>query len=295
MKESCDKTSPIAQTSHSKYWRCPLKAKSIFRIFVIVFLLLVLLDYTYLYLTPHYTPKVTPIDLTHLLSQSHFSSEDYALLFEQTGLSQPIIDELHHRPDFSGKLLDFQRHYLAELKVGQAYMPPATFCQLALNSSRCPERAFTLAPFHNGYLFFTDATHSFGWRHGHMGLVVDEIHGFTLEAIRPGSKSCLQLADKWEYYPTFKMLRLKDASLANLQCISDYALEHLNGLPYNILSSKNQPIPKTTHCSLLIWQAFEPFGYDLDPIGGYFVSPLDIMHSPLLETLQIYGLKPNKD
>lgn len=272
-----------------------MKPKTIFRIFVIAFLLVVLINYTYLYWTPHYTPKVTPINLMPLLGQIDLSQDDYDILFEQTGLAKPIIDELRQGPYFSDKILSFQQHYLAELKVGQSYMPPATFCQLAISSSKEPKRAFTLAPFHNGYLFFTDATHSFGWRHGHMGLVVDEVHGFTLEAIRPGSKSCLQLADKWVYYPTFKMLRLKDASLEELQCISDYALTHLNGLPYSILSRKDQTIPKTTHCSLLIWQAFEAFGYDLDPKGGYFVSPLDIIHSPLLETLQIYGLKPNKD
>lgn len=125
--------------------------------------------------------------------------------------------------------------------------------------------------------------------------MVDEVHGFTLEAIHPGQDSCLQDIHKWEYYPTFKMLRLKNVSNETLNEISEYAQEHLVGLPYNILGNKFQKEPKSTHCSLLIWQAFKPFGYDLDSTGGYFVTPHDVANSPLLETLQLYGYKLHKD
>ena len=174
-------------------------------------------------------------------------------------------------------------------------MPPATLSQMVGSSPSNKVQAFTLAPYHNGYILFTDATHSFGLRHGHIGLVVDEIRGLTLEALSPGTVSCLQNIHKWEFYPTFKMLRLKDASPSLMEDISNYALAQLQGLPYNILSSKKQKIPYTTHCSLLVWQAFYPFGYDLDSTGGYFVLPQDIIYSPFLEVLQIYGLNPIED
>lgn len=272
-----------------------MKLVKFLRIFVIVFIGVFIANYAYLYFTPHYTPKTRPIDLNILLEQPSFSQEDYALLFEQTGLAQPIIDELHTQKDFKTRLLGFQKDYLADIMVSQTYMPPATFCQIVGKSPNHKVKAFTLAPYHNGYLLFTDATHTFGWRHGHIGLVVDEIHGITLEALRPGMKSCLQNIHKWEYYPTFKMMRLKSASQKELDKISNYALEQLNGLPYNILGTKKQDTPEDTHCSLLVWQAFMHFGYDLDATGGWFVSPKDIACSPLLERLQIYGFNPNKD
>lgn len=260
-----------------------------------VCLLLITLNYTYLYLTPHYTPNVRHLDLKPLLEQDSFSEADYHLLFEQTGLAKPIIDELTAFPDFKDKILDFQKHYLSDIKICQTYMPPATFCQLIDSTNNQEAKAFTIAPYHKGYIFFTDATHSYGWRHGHVGLVVDEVHGLTLEALCPGSLCSLQSIDKWEYYPTFEMLRLKKTSLKELELISNYALEELYGLPYSVLSSKKQTPPKSSQCALLIWQAFNHFGYDLDATGGHFVSPKDIARSPLLEVLQIYGLKPNKD
>lgn len=249
----------------------------------------------YLYTTPHYTPNLPLVNLAPLLAKESFSLDDYNILFEQTGLSQPIIDELKLENDFESKILAFQKDYLATIKVSNVYMPPATFCQIVGPSSKGKVKAFTLAPYHNGYLLFTNATHTLGWRHGHMGMVVDEIHGLTLEAIKPGTTSCLQNIHKWEYYPTFKMMRLKDTPLEILDNITQYALANLNGLSYNILGAKNEYNPQNTHCSLLVWQAFKYFGYDLDSTGGYFVSPKDVACSPLLELLQIYGFDPNKD
>lgn len=272
-----------------------MKSHSFIYIFFIVILLGFGIHIIYLYCTPHYTPKVVPLDLEPILTKESFDTTDYIILFEQTGLSSAIIDELKSTPNFKAKLLQFQKDYLADLESYNIYMPPVTFCQLTGSSSTYKTKAFTLAPYHNGYILITNATHSFGWRHGHAGLVVDEIHGYTLEAITIGTPSCLQNIHKWEYYPTFKMLRLKDVSLAELNNIANYALAHLNGLPYNILSTKKQKTPENTHCSLLIWQAFKYFDYDLDSTGGPLVSPKDIACSPLLEVLQIYGFNPNKD
>lgn len=271
-----------------------MKSKSFVYIFLIVIVLGMTLSYVYIYVTPHYTPKITQMDLIPLLEKPTFSEEDYELLFKQTGLTRPIIDELRADSDFATKVIAFQKDYLANIRVSNMYMPPVTFCQI-VGSPDTKTQAFTLAPYHNGYLLFTNATHTLGWRHGHMGLVVDEIHGLTLEALKPGTTSCLQNIHKWEYYPTFKMMRLKDTSLQTLDHISQYALAHLKGVPYNILGTKNEDLPTSTHCSLLIWQAFIHFGYDLDSTGGYFVSPKDIACSPLLELLQNYGFNPNKD
>ena len=274
----------------------PLKLRTFLIIFSVSFISIFFLHMGYLILTPRYTPQVEALDLTSILEKENLSQSDYTILFEQTGLSQPIIDELRTSPDFKEKVIRFQTNYLKEVNVYTEYLPPLTLCEMVGDSkSNTNEKAFELAPYHNGYLFFTKSTFTMNWRHGHIGIVTDEIRGITLEALNPGSPSMEQPISKWEYYPTFKMMRLKDASLEELNTISEYANTYLKGLPYNILADKAQDPLTDTHCSLLIWQAFKHFGYDLDATGGLIVSPKDIARSPLLEVLQIYGFNPNKD
>lgn len=236
------------------------------------------------------------VDLNPLLEKETFSDADYERFYEQTGLSKPIIDELTSQPDFKKKILIFQENYLKEVSVYSEFLPPLTTCELVSESfDAVNAKAFTLAPYYNGYLFFTKSTFTMNWRHGHIGIVTDEVRGITLEALNPGSPSMEQNVSKWEYYPTFKMMHLKDVPQSRLDAIADYAATHLKDLPYNILADKAQESPTDTHCALLVWQAFNHFGYDLDATGGLFVSPKNIASSPLLEVLQIYGFDPDKD
>lgn len=273
-----------------------MKLRTFLIIFFISLFSLFFLYQEYLLQNPRYTPEVATINLSPLLKKEAFSDADYEIFYAQTGLNRPIIDELALDPNFKEKMLNFQENYLKEVSVYSESLPPLTTCELVGKSSDTAHtKAFTLAPYHNGYLFFTKSTFTMNWRHGHMGIVTDEIRGITLEALNPGSLTMEQSVSKWEYYPTFKIMRLKDASQSELDAIANYATTYLKGLPYNILADKAQETPTDTHCALLIWQAFNHFGYDLDATGGLFVSPKNIASSPLLEVLQIYGFNPNKD
>lgn len=244
----------------------------------------------------HYTPNIPKVDLTSIIEKETFTEEDYTLFYEQTGLTKPIIDELRTMPHFTEKILKYQEDYLTDITTSTQSWPPISFEDTIIDEEENRIPGFTLAPYHNGYIFLTKSTHTLNWRHGHAALVIDEIRGLTLEALNPGVSSMIQTAERWRYYPTFKMMRLKDVPQKELNKIASYAQRILLGLPYNILADKNQgDIPNTTHCSLLIWQAFNAFGYDLDSTGGLFVSPKNIATSPLLETLQIYGFDPSKD
>ena len=273
-----------------------MKLRTFLIIFFTSFFALFFVYRGYLLQSPRYTPAVATIDLSLLLEKKTFSDIDYEILYAQTGLARPIIDELASQPNFKEKMLSFQEDYLKEVSVYSELLPPVTTCELIGDPSGSGnDKGFTLAPYHNGYLFFTKSTFTMNWRHGHMGIVTDEVRGITLEALNPGSPTMEQNASKWQYYPTFKMMRLKDVPQSELDAIADYATSHLKGLPYNILADKAQETPMDTHCALLIWQAFNHFGYDLDATGGLFVSPKNIASSPLLEVLQIYGFNPNKD
>ncbi|MHC1748454.1 MAG: hypothetical protein AB9856_08695 [Cellulosilyticaceae bacterium] len=243
-----------------------------------------------------YLANTNYYDLSGILDKPQFSQEDYILLQEQTGLYPPVIDVLKKEENFIDKIKDFQSNYLADINVTCEKMNFVTSRDIAFSQAGNNIKLFDLAPYKNGYIFLTKSTHTFNFRHGHAAIVIDEKRGKTLEALEPGTVTMEQNVSKWEFYPTFKMMRLKDTPQATLDSIATYATYSLRNIPYNIFAMKNQGSEiKSTECSLLVWQAFNHFGYNLDYNGRLFVLPQDIAKSPLLEVLQIYGFNPEKD
>ena len=47
-----------------------------------------------------------------------------------------------------------------------------------------------------------------------------------------------------------------------------------------------------TQSAHMIWSCYRALGYDLDSDGGRLVTPRDLLDSPLLEVVQIYGIEP---
>lgn len=243
-----------------------------------------------------FVPDTMRIDIEPLLKQTTLSREDYNTLYYQTGLTQPMIDILKEKPDFKATLLRFQENYFKEQNIVKTDMTPFTKIDEVHDASGNQIAGFELAPYENGYIFLSKSTYTYNWRHGHTGLVIDSVRGKMLESLEPFTVSMEQNASKWAYYPTFKMMRLKDVDQSVSDDIALYASTFMQGIPYNILAMKtNKPIPTSTHCSHIIWHTFKQFGIDLDSSGGIFVSPGDIGRSPHLETLQIYGFDPDKD
>ncbi|MDF2614778.1 MAG: hypothetical protein K0S71_2564 [Clostridia bacterium] len=244
----------------------------------------------------YYKPLHSQVNLDPILSKSILEESDYKLIFEQTGIARPIVEELKTMPDFKQKVLGFQKNYLSAQIIGSADINFFTKEDVINDKDTNAIPGFELAPYHNGYIFLTKSTYTMSWRHGHAGIVIDAKRGKTLEALSPGTSSMEQDVNKWRYYPTFKMMRLKDVNQAKLDEIASYAYSNLQGIPYDIFADKNQgQAPNATHCSLLVWQAFKSFGFDLDATDGLLVSPANIASSPFLETLQIFGFNPDKD
>ncbi|PHV72059.1 hypothetical protein CS063_00850 [Sporanaerobium hydrogeniformans] len=242
-------------------------------------------------------PHAMRQDLLTVLSNQTFNEADYALIYEQTGLAAPIVNELKKHSAFEQKLLEFQENFFKKVKLADRPLNLVTKEDYLLNEKGLAYAHFEIAPYKNGDIFLTKSTHTLGWRHGHCGLVVDEKRGKTLEAFSPGTISSENDANRWRYYPTFKMLRVINITSEQKQEVVNYALTHLNGIPYGILASKEQgQTPQKTHCSLLIWQSFYyTLGIDLDSNKGYFVSPENIAKSSLLETLQFIGFSAKKE
>ena len=264
------------------------------------FLLLSLFSLTIFYFTlknASYIPQVDTIDLSPILSKPLLDEADYALIFEQTGIAMPLVQELQTMPHFTEKMLKFQADYLKKRHFKWVYLFPITFEERLVDTENNEVKGYDIGPYHNGYILFTKAAHSFGWHHGHCGIVIDEKHGKTLEALNFGQGCATQNISKWEYYPSFKMMRLKNASLVTQNEIAQFAYAHLIDARYHLIAFKNMTpdfIPSETQCALLIWQAFYHFGYDLDYQNNLFVTPKSLASSPLLEILQIYGFNPKK-
>ncbi len=150
-----------------------------------------------------------------------------------------------------------------------------------------------LPPLEDGDILLTDCAHSFGWRHGHAGLVVDAEHGVTVEAVTCHSPSALQSVQRWRHYPTFTVLRLKDASPETRQAAARYAMEHLVDVDYSLVSGFfGEKAPEELgggQCAYLVWYAYQSQGFDLDSDGGKLVTVKDLLLSPLLETAYQVG------
>lgn len=195
---------------------------------------------------------------------------------------------------------------LNELVEKNAYTPthseavnivdyPMTFFTLeerCVNTEGQPIQCHQLQEVQNGDVLITKSTHTLFYRHGHAGLVVDAEAGLVLEASGYGFHSSLESLEKWNEYPTVKVLRLKNQTKEQINQLIESALTHLVDLPYRLITSKNNMV--STHCSDIIWKAFQAIGLDIDSDGGWLVTPKDISQSPYFEEIESYGFSSTR-
>ena len=161
-----------------------------------------------------------------------------------------------------------------------------------------------------GDILISFNSHVFGWRNGHAAIVVDGEQRQTLEARVLGMDSKVMSMEHWEKYPSFVVLRLKGATVEERKAIAEYAEENLVGIPYHLTAGLERLVKvpegfekgedafadevtetgsvsevvesgvqdvKTvvsgTHCSHLVWYAYQQFVYNLDSDGGGIVTP----------------------
>ena len=235
-------------------------------------------------------PEYACADLDDLLNKPRCSEGDYRTLFLQTGLSRTAIDELRAATsDFKGEVLAYQELFFLDTKWSCSRISPITMEERI-------ETPVRLAPLHDGDILITCCSHTFGWRNGHAALVTDADAGLTLEAGALGKPSREKSLEGWLTYPSFLVLRVRGITDEQAKAVVRYAKDCLTGIPYDltvgIVKPKFYPGEKVagTYCSHLIWQAYMRSGIDLDANGGVLVTPADLAESPLLETVQLYGV-----
>lgn len=244
-----------------------------------------------------YYPTAPKADISHLLDNKTLTSSDYSLMLKQTGLGKPAVDDLLSKNDGKAKILDFQDSYYTRNKMYTEKLNPFTSQETLILNGTDNSSTFGMAPLRDGDILFTKSAQTLFWRHGHCGIVIDAEKGITLESLQPGTISMKQDISKWLYYPTLKVMRLKNADSNTIDEILKYSEQRLQGIKYNIFATKcyNDKTPGSENCSLMVWQAFNRFGYNLDSNKGIFVTPEDIAKSPLLETVQVKGFDPDKE
>lgn len=235
----------------------------------------------------HIMPEAEKADISRLLQKTSLSAEDYQILFAQTGLSKTAVDKLIKSGE-SEKLYTIQELFFREPEICCEKNSLISREEYVTDSQGRPEKGMLLADIENGDILYTPNSHVAGWRNGHAAMVVDAEEGLILEAQVLGKNSCFTSAKRWENYPAFAVLRLKDADMQQRSEIAERAAETLQGIPYRLSADT---FGKGTHCSHLVWQAYKAFGWDIDSDGGLIVTPHDILTSPLLETIQLYGIE----
>ncbi len=260
---------------------------------ILVSVLAVLVCYAFLsqILIPHQSFSFDPdYDKINLDENSSFKE-----IFLQTGLGKTAAEKVLETEGLAG-IKNYQETFFKEREI---------YCKSLLGfvtKSDCLKDTVekpTIAEIKEGDILLTLSNHTLGWRHGHAGIAVDSRN--VAESAILGSDSEVYDINTWCDYGRFAVLRLKNITPEMQKEISNYVSDNLVGVPYKLTSgyfgdkapeidSKNFGV----HCSYLVWYAYNHFGFDIDSDGGRLASTYDILHSPLLEVVQIYGLDPRE-
>lgn len=248
------------------------------------------------------------VDFTGLLkledNYDTLTDSQYKEIFMQTGLGKVGADtiirqNLEKETEENVKAViieEFEKHqqnFFADIPIYCEKIGIITFEEYVEDGQGEKEKLFEIVDVKDGDVFITKNTHSLGWRHGHSAIVIDEEKGNTLEAIIWGEESKVQRMDKWESYPSFIQLRPK-GDIEGAKAAS-YAKEHLEGLPYGLLTGIPFKEPKTvkkTQCAHIVWFPYKKLDVDIDYDKGWLVTPKDIANSKHFDVVQVYGTNP---
>lgn len=237
----------------------------------------------------YFVPEYEKVELTE--------ETDENTIFLQTGLGASAIKKLVEKEGFE-----------AVIEAQEAFFhPPQAECSALLGwftredlyqektSGGVKRRLVDLQP---GDILISLSTHTIGWHHGHAAVVLDE---YTLiESAVLGSDSQIAGIDGWCDYSNYALLRVKGVTPEMQQEVAAYCREHLEGVPYSLLSGLiGEKAPSTENdffamqCAYLAWYVWYQFGYDLDSDGGRIVTPYDLLYSDQVEIVQVYGIDPH--
>lgn len=249
--------------------------------------------------TGYFSPAYAKEDLRPVLQQPSLRQADYDLLLCQTGLGKGAINLLKAQGETGiQQILQYQAWFFAPRRIQCAPMLGwFTREDIMTDEAGAPFNAPPIMAALPGDLIVSLSTHSFGWKHGHAGLVIDA--NTTLESRVLGQNSEVSSINSWCQFANYAVLRVKNAPPQQKQAVADYGMEALHDIPYRLTAGvfRQKAMPQESpffglQCGYLVWYAWQHFGVDLDADGGRIVTPLDICQSEQLEVVQMYGFDP---
>lgn len=221
------------------------------------------------------------------------TSEDYQLIFSQTGLGRSAVEYLVENDNVQA-IEEYRQYYLQDKEYSCVREGIFACHEFVTNENGDELQNPGLANLENGDIIVTLSIHSLGWRHGHAAIVTDAENGITAQAVMIGEKSDFGTIDEWDEFPLVAVLRLKDVDETTQNEIAQFASEKLIGINYalsaGVIGGKDfDSTPFTTHCAHFVWYAYMHMGIDIDSDGGMVVTPKEILHSDKLEVVQVYG------
>lgn len=232
------------------------------------------------------SPEAEREDLSQVLSQSALTDADFELIFAQTGLGKSLVEEYFSAGE-NEKILGYQDAFLADYAVECASIIGYLTCGDTLTEGAAPDFADLRA----GDILLTFSTHTAGWRHGHIALVIDE--NSVVESTAIGDISAWHDLSNWKACADFYVLRVVDVDDETAQKVADFATENLVNIPYGLLcdifdDKTHKEADFTAHCAYLIWYAWNEHGINLDGNDGVIVLPKDFLESEKLEVVQYF-------
>lgn len=235
-----------------------------------------------------WTPDYEQQSLDEIILKTELSNDDYELIYKQTGVTKIGVDNLL-KTDKMIVLKDLQKQLFNTPTIEPSMFAPFV-CQHDL------DEPVKTVPLENGDIIVTDTTHFSFFTIGHAAIVVDAKNGLILNAIGYGSKSQITSIDEIINRPNIMVLR-PQLSKQQRQDVADYALSNLHNKDYSltvgIFGNKLPEDIQQTHCSHMIWAAYQSVGLDLDGNGGKIVMPMDLAKSENVDIIQIYGFDLN--
>ncbi len=231
----------------------------------------------------YFTPDYERVELTE--------NSDYKTIFLQTGLGESAAKKLIKEGKFD-KILQAQELFFANDTV-----QCEPLIKWFTREERLGNELISMYDLQPGDILVTLSTHTFGWRHGHAGVVIDEFT--TVESITMFEDSSKGNIRFWQDYSNFAVLRVKDKTKEERQKVANFTQEKLLGKPYSLFSGlgfKKAPdvdsFGFSMQCSYLAWYAWNQFGVDTDSDKGRIVTSYDLLHSNKFEIVQLYGMDP---
>ena len=241
----------------------------------------------------HIAVKEEQINIEAILEKEVWTETDFEVLQSQTGLAAVALNALVEQGK-KEEILDLQETYFAPIQVRCEPNTIVSKEEYVADEAGNPVAGMSIPYVEKGDILITFCSHFLGWRNGHAAIVIDEEAGLVLEAQVLGSPSMVTSLKRWERYPSFMVLRLKDVSKEERAAVAEYAQANLAGVPYRLTAGLWRNGSETisgTQCAHLVWYAYEHFGYDLDSDGGFIVTPYDLSQSENLEIIQKYGIE----